>query len=621
MTINLASGDTSKVTISAPSITILAGQTTPGVQPTITGAGLGSASITASGPGVSTTAVTVQVNATMSFTPPSVTITGLVTQNLTLTLSGAAPAGGLTINLSSNATSVATVPATVSFAPGATTTIVPVTALAVGPATITASTLAPNVPNASRDGDRGGRGIDRPAEQSDGGPRKAGDFRRDAAAGRGWKRDGDVVEHRHEHADDLAHDFDYSAAGQTTPTTQPQITGVKLGTATINASAPGFTSSSVSVQVNATVNFTPGTLTINGFNTQNLTLNLSTAAPAGGITINLSSSTPATATVPSTVTFAPGATTVNVPVTGLAFGTTVIHASALPNIADATANVTVQSAGTITVPASTSVSLGTSGTLAISLPAPAAAPVAVTVTSSDPTKVLVSAGPFTIAARRHDSDYTASADRSEYRIGNDYGFGARLHVGNGDRANNRNGFVLATRRSTLRGIGTQNILLNLSAPAPSTGLVVNLSSATPSVATVPSTVTFPASATSVSVQVTSVSIGSAIIHASASPFIPDATATVNVGTTGQCGGALERHGFHGFRRDADDFSLGARTPGFDGDAEQQRHQHRDGNAQRNDRRRAPARRQRSQPLRASRSGPPASLRPRPAMEAGQPRYR
>ena len=108
-------------------------------------------------------------------------------------------------------------------------------------------------------------------------------------------------------------------AGQTTPTTQPQISGLKLGTATINASATGFTSSSVSVQVNATVNFTPGTLTINGFNTQNLTLNLSTAAPAGGITINLSSSTPATATVPSTVTFAQGATTANVAVTGLAF--------------------------------------------------------------------------------------------------------------------------------------------------------------------------------------------------------------------------------------------------------------------------------------------------------------
>ena len=149
VTINLASGDTSKVTISTPSVTILAGQTAPGAQPTITGVGLGSASITASGPGLSTTAVTVQVNATMSFTPPSITITGLVTQNLTLTLSGAAPAGGLTINLTSNAPGVATVPATVTFAAGATTTNVPVTAVAVGPATITASTLAPNVPNAA----------------------------------------------------------------------------------------------------------------------------------------------------------------------------------------------------------------------------------------------------------------------------------------------------------------------------------------------------------------------------------------------------------------------------------------------------------------------------------------
>ena len=209
MTINLASGDTSKVTISAPSITIPAGQTTPTAQPTITGVGLGSASITASGPGLSTAAVTVQVNATMSFTPNSVTITGLVTQNLTLTLSGAAPAGGLTVNLISNAPGVATVPGSVTFAAGATTTNVPVTAVAVRTGDHYREHTGAERSECERDGDGGARGIDRPAEQSHSGPGKTGNFRCDAAAAGGWRRDRELVEHRHEHAYDFAHEFDH----------------------------------------------------------------------------------------------------------------------------------------------------------------------------------------------------------------------------------------------------------------------------------------------------------------------------------------------------------------------------------------------------------------------------
>ena len=372
------------------------------------------------------------------------------------------------------------------------------------------------------------------------------------------------------------------AAGQTTPPTQPQISGVKLGTATINASAPGFTSSSVLVQVNATVNFTPGTLTINGFNTQNLTLNLSTQAPAGGITINLSSSTPATATVPSTVSFAAGATTVSVPVTGLAFGTTVIHASAAPNIADATANVTVQSAGTITVPASTSVSLGTGGTLAISLPAPAAAPVTVTVVSSDPSKVLVSAGPFTIAQ----------------------------------------GATTPATQPQLTGVNIGSVTITASAPGYASGTGTAQTTATVSFS--PPTTQHCRDRNP---EYPSEPLGSCAIHRldRESEFrhsecsygaehcdLPGIgnqyQCTGNFGLDRQrgnpcqresvhsrrhrygerrnhreCRGALERHRFHGFRRDADDFSVGARTLGLNGDASQQQHQHRDGVAHRYDR--------------------------------------
>jgi len=72
------------------------------------------------------------VQAKINFAQNDVTIIGLVTQNLTLNLSGAAPASGLTVNgISSNA-AIATVPATVTFASGTTAVSVPVTTVAIG---------------------------------------------------------------------------------------------------------------------------------------------------------------------------------------------------------------------------------------------------------------------------------------------------------------------------------------------------------------------------------------------------------------------------------------------------------------------------------------------------------
>jgi hypothetical protein len=75
---------------------------------------------------------------------------------------------------------------------------------------------------------------------------------------------------------------------------------------------------------------------------------------------------------------------------------------------------------------------------------------------------------------------------------------------------------------------TQSITLNLSGPAGTGGVTVNLSSDNPSVATVPAQATFAAGSNSTTVPVTGVSVGSATIHASAMPSIPDTSASVNV---------------------------------------------------------------------------------------------
>ena len=57
--------------------------------------------------------------------------------------------------------------------------------------------------------------------------------------------------------------------------------------------------------------------------------------------MNLSSDNTAVATVPATVTFGPGASSVAVPVTAVAGGVTVIHANAPPYLADTTLSVSV----------------------------------------------------------------------------------------------------------------------------------------------------------------------------------------------------------------------------------------------------------------------------------------
>src|SRR5207248_5807461 len=58
------------------------------------------------------------------------------------------------------------------------------------------------------------------------------------------------------------------AAGQTSPSTQPQVTGVSLGSATLTAAAPGYTSASATIQVGATAAFTPSSLSLAGNTTQ-----------------------------------------------------------------------------------------------------------------------------------------------------------------------------------------------------------------------------------------------------------------------------------------------------------------------------------------------------------------
>ncbi len=155
VTIALVSSDLTKLTISPASVFVSAGATAPYAQPQISGAGLGTASITASAPSYLTSDQTVQVVSQVSFSPSSLTIGGTATQNFTLNLMTPAPAPGLTVMLNSSNTGVASVPATVVFATGSSSVSVPVTGVSAGSATITATTPAFRERDCVRGSDRG----------------------------------------------------------------------------------------------------------------------------------------------------------------------------------------------------------------------------------------------------------------------------------------------------------------------------------------------------------------------------------------------------------------------------------------------------------------------------------
>jgi trimeric autotransporter adhesin len=530
----LSSSDATKVTVSPASVNIPAGQTAPATQPQVTGVTFGTANISAAASGYTTATQPVQVGATISFSSQNPTIAGLTTLNLPLTLSAPAPAGGLTINLTSSNPGIATVPATVSFAANATSVNVLVKAVAVGTTIITAAAGAPNIPNATANLTVQSSGtLTGPGNLSVGLGQSAGfavSLPAPAPAG--------GVQITLSTSDATKVTVPPSpvtiAAGQTAPATQPQVGGAGLGTANVTASAPGYTSVSAAVHVTATVGFSPQNLTITGTATQNLTLNLSAPAPAGGVQISLSSANPGVATVPGSVTIAAGASSVAVPVTGVAPGSTVLHASALPNIPDATADVTVQSPGAINLPSSTTVALGQSAPFVVTLPAPAPVALTVTLASSVGSKVTISPSSVSIAAGQ-------SAPASQPSV---HG----VDIGTANITASAPGYVsavapvqvtatvaFASQNVTITGIGSQNVALNLSAPAPAAGLSVSLSSGNPAVVAVPASVTFPANATSINVPLTALTLGAAVIHAGAPPYIADATANVTVQSAGNIG--------------------------------------------------------------------------------------
>jgi len=181
-------------------------------------------------------------------------------------------------------------------------------------------------------------------------------------------------------------------AGQQTPTANPQVTGVLIGTTTVTATAPGYAPAMRAVNVTVTATFNPTTTNINLSTSTNTTLNISAPAPAGGITFSLSSDTPTIATVAASVTVVQGATSVAVPITGVSAGSTTIRADS-PGITEATGTVTVSSA---IIGGSVTTGYDMESGVFISLPVAPPNPVTVTVTTNNPAVATASTSPTAV---------------------------------------------------------------------------------------------------------------------------------------------------------------------------------------------------------------------------------
>ena len=325
-----------------------------------------------------------------NITPPAITMavqSELVginsTLNGTFTLGAPAPAGGLTVNLSSGTPANVTIaPATVTVAAGQTTGAFTYTGVAAGDSTLKATAtgytngtvlttataaqvslgLIPNVA---------------PAQMQS----IALSLATAAPAG------GTTVTFTIANANiATVTQSVFVPAGQFTASANPQVTGVLIGTTTVTANAPGYAPATRQVVVTVTATVNPGTTSLNLTTSTNTILQISAPAPPGGIVFTLSSDDPTIATIPASVTLVKGATSANLTITGKKDGTTTIRATS-PGVteADGTVNVTGQIASN---PYTVGYDIEQSANFY--LPVAPSNPTTVTVTSNDPAIAIIS---------------------------------------------------------------------------------------------------------------------------------------------------------------------------------------------------------------------------------------
>ena len=389
----LTSSNPSRLSIAPGGVFVPAGATSPAVQPVMSGLDLGTVTISAAAAGYTPASQSARVTATISLTPSSLTFTDVGTRSVTVTMTGPAPASGVTINLSSSNTAVAMVPPTVTIGQNTSFATFTVTGVAPGSATLRASAaeLAETTANVTFSPPDIGLPLN-------------------LVVALGEQAQFPVTLNRPSQGTTFVELISSDPSkvalsvqnvvfndGQTTPNSQPRVSGLSGGSVTVTAAAVGLNSNRVSVRVGLGVSFASPALSITGAATQMIALNLTGPAPQNGVEVTLTSSNPGVATVPATAVFGANTMVVLVPVTGVAPGSTAILASSVL-AGDATLNVTVNApagSGAIVLPSIGPITQGQVVAFPVSLTTPAAAG-GVTVTLASSASNVLTISPLTV---------------------------------------------------------------------------------------------------------------------------------------------------------------------------------------------------------------------------------
>jgi hypothetical protein len=124
------------------------------------------------------------------------------------------------------------------------------------------------------------------------------------------------------------------------PAASPQVTGVDIGSAQINASAAGFAPDSRGASVSVDVTFSPTPFGVVVGASGTITVTISAPAPPGGLTVNLVTGNSSVATVVPSVTIPAGQLSVPAAITGVVIGSTTLRAQG-SGVTSATATINV----------------------------------------------------------------------------------------------------------------------------------------------------------------------------------------------------------------------------------------------------------------------------------------
>jgi len=416
-TLTVTSSDSGVATVPS-SVPVAINQTTVAIP--VTAVALGNAQITASlndGSVSATVAVSAAPPTIASLQPQSATVTQGGTGNLTVTISAAQPSA-TTVSLTSSASSIASVPASVTIPTGQISTTIAVSANTPGTAVITASlngtsatstiTVTPNLP--------------------------------------------------------------------TIVSLVPSTTSLNLGaTATLTVTISAVQSSPTPIQV--------------------------TAAPTGLVTV------PATVTVPA------GQLTTTVPVTGVALGTAMVQVSLNSSNAEAAVQITPPPPAIVSLlPSPLAVVVGANGTMTVTLNAGQLTNTEVTLTV-DPASIAQVPASVTVPAGQTSAPFTVTG----------------LAVGSATVTASANGTTktatvtvqppppvvvsLLPNPLPLQQGATGSLTLTINA-AQVSDQVIPLTNSAPTIVTIPASITVPANQLSATIPVTALLAGNATITAS-----------------------------------------------------------------------------------------------------------